>query len=105
MALSKKRCIAVLSFDYRRTTTLILNLVLKKVILLKLAMNSATKVCLMQSRQVPHFLNAIFDNLYAFHLRGRLAAAGLCQFVSLLRLRMVAKIVCLLDGGKRARLF
>lgn len=46
-ALSKKCCIAVLSFDYRRTTTLILNLVLKKVILLKLAMNSATKVCLM----------------------------------------------------------
>lgn len=62
MALSQMRCIVVLSFDYRRTTTLILNLVLKKVILLKLAMNSATKVCLMQSRQVPHFSNAISDN-------------------------------------------
>lgn len=59
----------------------------------------------MQSDQVQRSSNVIPDNLYVNYLRGRLAAAALSQLLSLLRLRMVAKIVCLLRGGKRARLF
>lgn len=89
-----KGCSDKISSVYRSPTTRILNLVLKKVILLKWAMNSATKVCLKQSQLIGCVSSGFRNHKAAFYLFGKLAAVRLCQFVSLLRQRMIAKFVC-----------